>query len=225
MRVRDACAGCARRQTFERSCGQQDNRQPLIRSYAMRTRLLLSLLAALALVGACRNADPVVSNGGQNTGTDKVPASQTALVEFDYVNFAWGHQHYGVVVYADGSVYKYAWQRNEAPWNAPEGSSLTVAQLSEKHTHGRQLVGTVSVDTLALIRALIPAAARGTQTERTATAADMGSYQRSAYVIDQATERYTVVPLRVVGDWSWHNTAPEAAQLADVVDAIAARHQ
>ena len=33
--------------------------------------------------------------------------SAAPLVEYEHSNFAWGHSHMGLVVYADGAVYRY----------------------------------------------------------------------------------------------------------------------
>jgi hypothetical protein len=177
------------------------------------------------MLGACRNADPIVSHRPDDGPVDRPISPYAVLVEHDYENYAWGYQHHGITVEDDGSVYKYAWTRGEAPWQEPEGATISVGQLTEKHAHAREMVGRVGADTLAMIRSLLPAAARGPLTDRQSNGADMGQYTRLGYILDTQAGTYTKVTLRVHGDFAWYNTTPEAAQLADIVDAIAERHR
>jgi hypothetical protein len=188
-------------------------------------RIPAVLFAVLAMLGACRNSDSVVASGSHDTTTDKIPSSQIVLVEHEYENYAWGYQHRGTVVFADGSVVAYAWDRDEKPYESSGSTTISIAELSAKYDHGRHRVGSVGADTVALIERLSAAAAHGDLTERAMTGADMGETTRTAYLFDETAEKYTPVVLRVDGDWSYRNTSSQAAQLAELVDAIAERYR
>lgn len=189
----------------------------------MRLATGLLLLAALTL-GACRNGGAVVDTGN-NPGGDKAPAGRIALLEHEYVNHAWGYQHRGIVVTGDGAIFSYEWARDDAPSIESDRPSKSGADLLEKYAHGRKELGTVGADTLALVRSLLNAAERGELTEKESRGADMGQSTRLAYRYASDNQMYTQIFLRSDGDFEWRNTAPEAARLAEIIDAIAERYR
>lgn len=189
----------------------------------MRHSFTVLLVASLAMLGACRNGGSVVDTGGR--GGDKVPVGEVALLEHEYVNHAWGYQHRGIVVAGDGTVSSYEWARGETPWPETDRPVKTGESLTEKYSHARTVLGTIGADTLALVRGLLAAAELGTISEKEARGADMGQYTRFAYRYTPESGTYTQILLRSDGDFVWSNTSPEAARLAEIVDAIAGRYQ
>jgi hypothetical protein len=197
---------------------------PTFEDSIMRTTLAVFLLASLALLGACRNGSTVVDTGSRSGG-EKVPAGQIVLLEHEYSNYAWGYQHHGIVVTGEGNVLRYEWARGDRPWTLSEGPTMTGAELIEKYDHNQTHLGVVGADTLELVAGLLAAAERGELSEKESRGADMGQTTRTAYRFDAGTQLYTPILLRTDGDWTWHNKAPEAARLAEIIDAIAARYQ
>lgn len=182
----------------------------------MQSNVLYTLLIAATIVGACRNASTVSDTGDGS-------ANARVLLEHEYINHAWGYAHFGIVITSDGLVHGYQWERGDAPSTSSEGPLISRAELDEKYAHGDTLVGRISADTLAMIEQLIPKAATGSLSERLSVGADMGKHEYIAYTVDGRSKMYKKITLRVTGDWEWSNTAREAQQLADILDAITRR--
>lgn len=179
-------------------------------------------LILLAAIGCSSVSSTDTTGSGDNS--DKALAGDRVLAEREYVNHAWGYAHSGVVIMADGRVFKYEYPHGGTPWPRPEGAFVSASQLAEKYAVGRVELGRAGADTVAMIAGLIERASKGTLSERDCRGADMGSTELMAYLFDETTSQYRAITLRVTGDCDWHNTAAEAIQLAGIVGAVIDRH-
>ena len=143
--------------------------------------------------------------------------------ERSYTNFAWGYQHNGIYVDAEGNLYNYSYQRSDKPWSPKQSEVPTAQELEDKYSHGKKLIRKIEPQELQAKFNLLAAARQGQLSKRKQSGADMGSNVCRCYVFDEANSRYKEVELRVQGDWSYENLAPSAKELADWLEALRVR--
>ena len=148
--------------------------------------------------------------------------TQKVYCERSYTNFAWGYQHNGVYIDAEGNLYSYKYQPKEKPWSPKQGDTPTAEELEDKYSHGRKLLQKIEPQEWQAKLKLLTSASQGPMSKRKQSGADMGSNVCRCYVFDEATSRYKDVPLRVQGDWSYENLAPSAKALADWLESLRA---
>jgi hypothetical protein len=140
--------------------------------------------------------------------------SQRFVCERSYTNFAWGYQHGGIFVDHDGGVYRFA-VRGTSRLAPASTDGLDEAELEAKFGPDRTLLRTVSKDELLAMFRLIPAAAKGRNSERVSVSRDRGALVSACYSFDAKKRRYRLIELDVKGDWEYRNLAPEAHKLAE----------
>ncbi len=134
------------------------------------------------------------------------------VFESSYVNFAWGHQHWGVVIESSCGIYSYHYGADDATWQSG-GDVYTTEELNRKYGPGRTFVGRVPLDELVAMQALIESASMGPYSEPTSGGADRGQYQQLAFLFDPATATHRRVLLATEGDTNLENLSEEARQL------------
>jgi hypothetical protein len=137
-----------------------------------------------------------------------------AYCERSYTNFAWGYQHNGIYVDAEGNLYSYNYQRSDKPWSPKQAEAPTTQELEDKYSHSRKLLRKIEPQEWQAKLKLLAEASNGKMSERKQRGADMGANVCRCYVLDEANNRYKEVELRVQGDWSYENLAPSAKELA-----------
>ncbi len=157
--------------------------------------------------------DSSSDNGSSTTDTDNL--TQKYLFEVSYINWAWGYQDRGIYIDRDGRVCSYDLSDRKPRFQYPEDRVYTRAMLDDKYSGHCVLIGTVDLETLAAMSALVGPASQGQLTEPVHTGCDFGGEGFTAFLFDAETGTYTSVLLRQCGDWSRQNTAPEAATLHD----------
>lgn len=180
----------------------------------MRTLVSSLLLLSLLFVGGCHHHGGCVD-------PDEDPQPQTVgkvLFEVNYTNFAWGYAHRGMYIDNTGRIYTYEWPMNGPNCKNDTGSAFTEAQLMEHFAPGSRFIGTVSSDTLAMMRSLMADASRGYFSDTTMTAADAGGTESRLYLYDASTKIYRPTALRLRGDYSFDNLSPSATLLADILE-------
>ena len=138
-----------------------------------------------------------------------------------YVNWAEGFDFKGITVDSAGQVHQFDYGFNG---RMPEldRNALLAEQLRALYEPGKKLITTVAPDKLQQIIALVPAAAVASNSERVHEACDMGSYVSVAYIQDAQTKLFKEIGLKTNGDWSYHNLAPEAAEIVNWINSIGA---
>ncbi len=136
-----------------------------------------------------------------------------------YVNWAEGFDFKGITVDSAGQVhqfdYGYDGRMPELDRNA-----LTAEQLTTLYKPGKKLIAQIASDKLQQMIALVPSAAVASMSERVHEACDMGSFSSVAYMLDSQTKLYKEIKLKTRGDWSYHNLAPEAAEIVEWLNSL-----
>ncbi len=168
---------------------------------AKRLVLRLSVLATVATVATAACA----------TGTTEPPLTSSAVLEVQYVNFAWFPTWKGFVIDSAGGVYSFDLAGKQ--WAVADPEHPTRAELAAKYASGRTLVRTLPASEARELFALVREAAAGSVTSPVNRCADAGYLTYSAY---QATagERSERILLRAEGDEIRDNRASAARQLA-----------
>ena len=181
----------------------------------------LSMILILVSVFFDYSSNAVINTPRQNTSPTL--NTQKAYCERSYTNFAWGYQHNGIYVDAEGNLYSYSYQRSDKPWSPKQGDTPTAEELEDKYSHGRKLIRKIEPQELQAKLKLLAAARNGQLSKRKQSGADMGSNVCRCYVFDETANRYKDVFLRVQGDWSYENLAPSAKTLADWLESLQAK--
>ena len=136
---------------------------------------------------------------------------QEVLFQVDYVNAAWGYQHFGSFIDKTGQVRTYDLPSS---WNFPDEDGYI--SLTDMNENIDQLVDsdcTIEDDVLLKYFNKLVRAEEGKVTEPTTRGADMGATIYSGFVFDFQRNSYKQVLLRQVGDMYIENTSREAEQI------------
>lgn len=174
----------------------------------------IGLLAASFVLG-------ILGQDASRPDVDQIP--QRFVCERSYTNFAWGYQHGGIFVDRDGRVYRFA-VRGRTSLAPASADGLTEGEMEAKFGPDATLLRSVSRDELLAMVRLIPAAAKGSYSEREPVSRDRGALVSACYLVD-AAHRYRRVELEVTGDWKYRNLAPEAQKLAAWLASLDGRPQ
>src|SRR5262249_41711714 len=135
-----------------------------------------ALTAALSLVtlAACEDATTKPSTPPQPT----VETQQTWLCGREYVNMAWGYQRRGVVLDAQGNIWKYNIKSSPTalvnPWSPKDLANMSEEELKSRY-NGATVIGKVPIEDIARHLPLIGEATSAKPTEPKGVGADMGS--------------------------------------------------
>lgn len=154
----------------------------------------------------------ILGHDGSRVSVEHI--SQRFICERSYTNFAWGYQHGGIFVDRDGRVYRFA-VRGTARLAPASTDDLDEAELEAKFGPDRTLLRTVPKDELLAMFRLIPAAAKGRNSESVSVSRDRGALVSACYLFDTTKQRYRRIELDVKGDREYRNLAPEAHTLAE----------
>ena len=138
-------------------------------------------------------------------------ADSRVLLEIEYINYAWTPTYMGFYLDASGNVYSY--NREGAPWEHGERTTVTEEQLLEKFSLKRTLVGNVDSAAVTPVAAKINLVNKAQLSATRAECADAGILTYRAYNYNAGNRTYEPVLLRVEGDFARQNTSTPAQEL------------
>jgi hypothetical protein len=140
-------------------------------------------------------------------GSDGAPA----LLEIEYINYAWTPTYFGYFVDATGDVYSY--DRQGTPWPHGEAREITEEELAEKFSLRRVLLATRDSAEIVDVVANIGQLDESQVTVEKLQCADAGLLTYRAYKYNAGNRTYQPVLLRVEGDVARQNLSPAAQEL------------
>jgi hypothetical protein len=170
----------------------------------MMKRIYIFAIAAAFFLVSCKD-DGVSPNP---------EPSYRYVFEIEYINFAWGYSHHGIYIDSAGRLFQYSYEGSSDIWHPDSTGFYTQEQLASKYSHRNTLMNTLRRDTVNKYFRMIEAAALGTYSDTTATAADMGEFAYIAYKYNPVTKKYQQVVLRVEGDFTFLNQSQSAMTIA-----------
>jgi hypothetical protein len=99
------------------------------------------------------------------------------------------------------------------PWQPAEWGSPTQHELEAKFHHNRQQTGVIDGPQLSQVRHWLADARHGSLTKKVQQGADRGSEVSACWIREAGSEGYRRIELVVLGDFSYRNTSPAAADL------------
>jgi|WetSurMetagenome_2_1015567.scaffolds.fasta_scaffold54956_3 hypothetical protein len=128
---------------------------------------------------------------------------QFILFQFEYINSAWGYQHYGFFIDNEGNVLTY---RNPDSWNFRDKNlSLTGAQVSENLSKCTKSKIKISQDELQKYSGYIKNISASKVTALKNVGADAGSSEYLCYQFSDDTDIYTSHLIKMEGDFTREN--------------------
>jgi hypothetical protein len=177
--------------------------------------LAMTLIILMASSG-CTDADsPVTMPQAERLPW---PQGQKALFDITRVNYAWGYHLSGYYIDTAGGIYSY--DHSDEQW-VPSTEPIPAAELFEKYSHKRELVGLVSLDSMAAVFKLVSVVSESELAERVDMGCrDFGSIVHYAYLYDPDDDTYAPILLYQRGDWGQRNKAEEARSLYDWINSV-----
>jgi len=140
--------------------------------------------------------------------------NQKILFEKHYSNWAWGYQNNGFLIDSLGFVNAFDLSKDTIKWNEPDKDGyIGVAEMNENYSRCDSIICQINTDTLTHYTDKIWAASKGKISEPLNEMADAGIITYSAFIFDGKTNRYKKVLLKIWGDTSIDNHAPEAKEI------------
>jgi hypothetical protein len=136
---------------------------------------------------------------------------QLVLFQVEYVNYAWGYSHSGIVIDSAGNV---GYFRLPESWHTPD--SLGYISESDMNDNFRPLKDVpVTVEKEALIKyyAMLPEASQGELSKTVNRMADDGATVYSGFLYLPSIKKYKQVLIRQWGDWEIENYSPDAEEI------------
>ena len=151
------------------------------------------------------------------------PTDQTfgcVIFETEYINWAWGYQYQGTVVYEDGSLCSYNPGKDSVAVLYRSDGRYTESELSSKYAHRSLFIRTISPDTLLLMRQLASGVKLGDFSDTTRVGADGGALEYSVYLFHAGSAKFQKMVLRVDGDWTFYNRSGAAVALVNLIQRL-----
>lgn len=136
---------------------------------------------------------------------------QLVLFQVEYVNYAWGYSHSGIVIDSTGNVGYFRLPEN---WHSPD--SLGYISESDMNDNFRQLNDvpvTVTKEALVKYYSMLPEASQGKLSKPVNRMADAGATVYSGFLYFPSIKKYKQVLIRQWGDWEIENYSPEAEEI------------
>ncbi len=150
-----------------------------------------------------------------------VPVTQQKfLFEFSHVD-GWGFGHAGF--YVDRSGFTYTYYHPNPTFTDPTNSVFTAEFLETKTASNRMYLTTVETSELQTMWNLLPLAATGSVSNPRQVANDLGISQFRGFILNDDSNAYAVVLLRMEGDMEVTNSAPEATVLVNWLGSLVGR--
>jgi hypothetical protein len=137
----------------------------------------------------------------------------TAMFEVQYINYAWGYQHSGLIIDASGEVREF-----DLPsvWNYPDSAGyISEADMEENLAQLGEKLCTVSKRDLSNNSDKLANAQKGKLTVPEHQMCDFGSLSYSGYIYEPGKNRYKYVLIRKTGDFYVENVSRDASEIYD----------
>ncbi|HEX2969085.1 MAG TPA: hypothetical protein VHO46_08245 [Bacteroidales bacterium] len=132
-----------------------------------------------------------------------ISTDQTILFQLDYVNFAWGYQHYGYMIDNKGRVLTY---NNPEKWNFPNDNFiLTETQMEENISMCRISEKQIPVGEIKKYAAFIESISASKVSALRNTGNDAGSLQYNCYKYNESNLIYKGFLIKTEGDFTAEN--------------------
>jgi hypothetical protein len=165
----------------------------------MRSKIIILAVAILMLTG-CEKDDSL-----------NPPLRQLVLFQIEYINYAWGYQHSGIMIDSAGNVGYFKFPEN---WNSPDTLGyITEAEMNDNFKQLKDINFSVSRDTLISYYKLVETASKGKLSDPYNRMFDAGTTVYSGYLYYPTIKKYKQVLIKQWGDWSIDNQSPEADEI------------
>jgi len=163
--------------------------------------IILGVLT-FGLLYSCEREETNRSNG---------PIYQKVLFQYEYINYAWGKQHEGLLIDSSGDVHCYNLPQT---WNFCDGyGSITASAMDENLAATDSICFRIDKAELVTMFDLIHNASKGPLTQPEHRMSDAGARIYSAYQYDPIHRTYKMFIIKQIGDFYIDNRSPEAALL------------
>ena len=137
----------------------------------------------------------------------------TAIFEVQYINYAWGYQHSGLIIDASGDVREF---NLPAEWNYPDTAGyISKAAMEENLAQLGDKSCTVDKRDLQLYSDKLANAQKGKLTTPQHQMCDFGSLSYAGYIYEPGKNRYRYVLIRQTGDFYVENLSRDASEIYD----------
>lgn len=170
-----------------------------LKSKAMKCKVIFVFISILLLTG-CEKEDSFNPR-----------LRQQVLFQIEYVNYAWGYQHSGIIIDSTGNVGYFKFPEN---WNSPDKLGyITESEMNENLRQLRDINYSVRRDTLLNYFSMVETASKGELTDPYNRMFDAGTTVYSGYLYYPTIKKYKQVLIKQWGDWSIDNQSPEAGEI------------
>ena len=137
----------------------------------------------------------------------------TTIFEVQYINYAWGYQHSGLIIDASGNVREF---NLPSEWNYPDTAGfISKAAMEENMAQLGEKTCTVSKVELGKYSDRLIHAQAGKLTTPKHQMCDFGSLSYSGYIYEPGNHRYRYVLIRQTGDFYVENLSRDASEIYD----------
>jgi hypothetical protein len=155
----------------------------------LQIRILFFFFTSL-IIGGCKK-NIVISD------------KQAILFQVEYVNYAWGYQHTGIIIDNEGKVMTY---KNPQNWNFPDKEfNLTEGQVNENMRNCEYSGKRIPGDELQKYANYIKNISLSKVTALRNVAADAGSLQYFCYQFSEKSGNYKGCLIKMEGDFTCEN--------------------
>ncbi len=138
-------------------------------------------------------------------------AHQLVLFQVEYINYAWGYSHNGIIIDSSGNAMHFNLPKN---WHSSDTASyLSVAYLNENLQQCDTVSVTIKKDTMLKYFSMLPEVSEGLLSKPVNTAFDAGTTTFTGYLYDSSINKYKAVLVKRTGDWSISNSAPASEEI------------
>jgi hypothetical protein len=170
--------------------------------------LVFGLILLTTLSGCLRPDDIWAEN------TD----SSTLIFQSEYINYAWGYNHNGWMLDNTGQVKRF---QKSAKWVFPDSLGyVSAADMQKNMAACDSVIAQISSNELALYSEKAISCLNYNMTKPQNLMADAGEQIYAFYIYDFGGNRYKRVVLKMRGDWSQENLAPNAGGIVDWMEKI-----
>lgn len=139
---------------------------------------------------------------------------QRILFEIHYINYAWGFQDQGLIIDSLGNIRVFNLSTKSVKWNFPDQQGyISRVDMDNNVNLCDSIVKKLNKDSLSFYVSKIWKASKGKISEPKYVMFDAGITNYSAYIFDEKTNRYKKVLIKIWGDTSVDNDAPEAEEI------------
>ncbi len=152
--------------------------------------------------------------------TKPEPVTQWVLGGKEYVNWAWGYNHWATYIDSLGQIDSVRYTLGDSIWNVGTNQVYSVDEVKRLLEGSKPVGRIVSRDTLHEMLSLIPRAANGPYSDTVWRGADAGEWSSFAFLFDSASRTYRKFELNVDGDYRFTNLSLHAQRLDSIIEAV-----